>query len=195
MTETKADSAAPATTTHDSMVTVRLSEPPSLTLNVALTTAESQPESCKQTSLGEMDKGQGWDTDLPASRDEKGQQRVDDEQKNHPYRNTIISNADTEGRINDQPLGIAISPEAESPATLRDSTATMPAAGRSQTLQDELGTLNADDHDGNASDDQEEVDWEQLEKTEGEQVKDEETDNVRNPPSIVQHKRREEPCC
>jgi hypothetical protein len=32
--------------------------------------------------------------------------------------------------------------------------------------------------DGHVSDDQEEVNWEQLEKTEDEQTKDEETDNV-----------------
>lgn len=67
--------------------------------------------------------------------------------------------------------------------TPRDSIRTMsesPPAERN--LQDELRELETDNEEGSSSDDQEEVDWEQLEKTEDEQVKDDETDNVRRHP-------------
>ena len=47
----------------------------------------------------------------------------------------------------------------------------------SRSLQDELGLYTPDGHDSDSSD-MEEVNWEQLEKTEGEQTKDDETDNV-----------------
>ncbi|UNI21795.1 hypothetical protein JDV02_007751 [Purpureocillium takamizusanense] len=110
---------------HDSMVTVRLSEPPSLTLD---TTPAGRDSALPRGSDGEL---------LDAS--------------------------------SDRTSGFSVAQ--------RDSFVTVSSTdASSRSLQDELGDYAV--HGGPESeDDLEEVDWEQLEKTEDEQVKDDETDN------------------
>ncbi|KAJ6444463.1 GTPase activating protein [Purpureocillium lavendulum] len=112
---------------HDSMVTVRLSEPPTLTL----------------------------DTN-PAP---------DAEQD-------AVSASATDGELLD-----AASDRASSvSAAQRESFVTVSSVDANRSLHDELGDCGTDaSHE--SEDDREEVDWEQLEKTEDEQVKDDETDN------------------
>jgi hypothetical protein len=111
---------------HDSMVTVRLSEPPSLTLNTSLAKAEAidAPETAIQADDRQ--------TMLPASSDQ-----------------------DT--------------------SHSRDSIVTIPSGGADESPQTELEETQ--NQDGYTSDDQEEVDWEQLEKKEDEQAKDDDTDD------------------
>ncbi|KND92877.1 EVI5-like protein [Tolypocladium ophioglossoides CBS 100239] len=116
--------------THDSMVTVRLSEPPALTLD---TTA---------------------DADADAEAD-----------PTKPATPTVGEEAAQSGRqSHDSRRG-------------RDSSATASPTEASRSLRDELGDFAADGHESDSSDDPDEVNWEQLERTEDEQVKDDETDN------------------
>lgn len=69
--------------------------------------------------------------------------------------------------------------ERDSPqSTHRDSSLTFSPTATSLTLQSELGGIYAEDHESDSSEDSDEVNWEQLERTEDEQVKDDETDNV-----------------
>lgn len=122
--------------THDSMVTVRLSEPPILTLNT--TTAVSDTVAEKPAAQ-------------PA---EKGTSLEDDSNESGKH-NSVQSRP-------------------------RDSVVTLGSTEASRSLQEELGECGSEGQDSDSSGD-EEVDWEQLEKTEDEQMKDEETDNVRSP--------------
>lgn len=116
---------------HDSMVTVRLSEPPSLTLD---TLERSSQQRLPRHSLSSSEPNdRNSDIDPPS---------VDDATMTRMNR-TTLSLIDTSSR----------------------------------SLQDELGLYTPDGHDSDSSD-MEEVNWEQLEKTEGEQTKDDETDNV-----------------
>lgn len=129
------ESEAEATTpkmTHDSMVTVRLSEPPTLTLD---TDIASDSELAEETTPST---NQGSACDDSFNRD-----------------------------------------------STRASTATLSRSDATRSLHDELGDCGADDSNSNCSEDQEEVNWEQLEKTEDEQTKDDETDNVGIPPSSM----------
>ncbi|PNY26139.1 EVI5-like protein [Tolypocladium capitatum] len=110
--------------THDSMVTVRLSEPPALTLDTA---AASDADAAESASLTV-----GQDA------------------------------AQSGGHTRD---------------SRRDSSATVSPAEANRSLRDELGDLGAEAQESDSSEDPDEVNWEQLEKTEDEQVKDDETDN------------------
>ncbi|POR39485.1 EVI5-like protein [Tolypocladium paradoxum] len=110
--------------THDSMVTVRLSEPPALTLDTTAA-SDADPTKSATSTLGE-DAAQ-------SGSDERDSQR--------------------------------------------DSCATASSTEANRSLQDELGEFGADGHESDSSEDPDEVNWEQLEKTEDEQVKDDETDN------------------
>ncbi|CAM1511387.1 Fc.00g089000.m01.CDS01 [Cosmosporella sp. VM-42] len=122
--------------THDSLVTVRLSEPDSITLDSAATSANAE-----------------------SSQSPPGREKVDE--------NDDDNEVETTSEV-----------EAADPTTPRDSTVNMlPPCITTRNLQDELGNLEAEDKEDDFSDDQEEVNWEQLEKTEDEQTKDEETDN------------------
>ncbi|OAQ86829.1 GTPase activating protein [Purpureocillium lilacinum] len=113
---------------HDSMVTVRLSEPPTLTLDTTPVDGAEQDSALPSAIDGEL---------LDAS--------------------------------SDRASGFS--------ASQRDSFVTISSTGASsRNLQDELGDY-ATEGSTESDDDQEEVDWEQLEKTEDEQVKDDETDN------------------
>lgn len=125
--------------THDSMVTVRLSEPPSLTLNTSLSDVEAidAPETAVQSN----------------------------------HRQTML-----------------LTPIGQDSSHPRDSTATIPPSGAHQSLLNELEETEKREQDGYMSDDQEEVDWEQLEKKEDEQAKDDDTDdNVHLPPTFNHH--------
>lgn len=115
---------------HDSMVTVRLSEPPALTLDTSVADDESKPTSPEPV----------------------------------PSRDSA-SNAGTDHA-------------AESDTEKRASTVSVVASDANRSLQDELAEGAGDADSGNSSDDQDEVNWEKLQKTEDEQTKDEETDNV-----------------
>jgi hypothetical protein len=121
---------------HDSLVTVRLSEPPILTVDTTLAEAHEQQPVRPATIMS-------------------------------PNDNSI---AGTPGTVN----------TAET-ATPRDSLVQLPGPDGSRTLEEELGACADDDEPrpSLSSEDQDEVNWEQLEKTEDEQTKDEETDNVR----------------
>lgn len=126
---------------HDSMVTVRLSEPPSLTLD---TTA-----AISKTGLT-----------TPAS----------------PVVEEIAEGAEDDSIQTEKPCETHDSVIPKS----RDSALTVSSTDASRSLQDELGQFSADGNETDSSEDNEEVNWEQLEKTEDEQMKDEETDNVRS---------------
>ncbi|KAM5348252.1 hypothetical protein ACJ41O_008076 [Fusarium nematophilum] len=129
---------------HDSLVTVRLSEPDPIVLDSPIATSS------------DVDTNQSTPTKSIVSEDTKpGLPRDSTDQD--------IDNGAVETRSTD---------EAAKKEAVRDSVATMPPPIlTTQSLQDELAD------DGHVSDDQEEVNWEQLEKTEDEQTKDEETDN------------------
>lgn len=118
--------------THDSMVTVRLSEPPALKLDTALE---------EEKGLSTHRKTQSLTSDAHTSSDESSVPRI--------------------------------------------STVMLPNADSSRSLQDELGECEGDGRDSDSSEDQEEVNWEELEKTEDEQIKEDEEDNVRGPYLII----------
>lgn len=115
--------------THDSMVTVRLSEFSSATLD----TVSSSDADSEHPPLSTAD------------------------------RHSVESGSDEQDRPR---------------ATRHDSSLTLSPTAASLTLQSELGECTAEGHESDSSEDSDEVDWEQLEKTEDEQVKDDETDNV-----------------
>ena len=120
----------------DSLVTVRLSEPPSLTLDTTLANDES-PEAPEAS---------------------------------------VAKDAEATDEIR-TPLESVAEAEADIPAESRNP-------------QNELADTDAADRrSGSSSDDQgpDEVDWEQLEKTEDAQTKDEETDNVGAPRYRAHH--------
>ena len=122
---------------HDSMVTVRLSEPPHLTLD---TKAAADGEQLETSS-------------------------------------NAVNAASREGRSSLEPENT--SDTASVDLNERRSTVSTISADANRSLQDELAEGGDDKEDGSSSsDDGEEVNWEKLEKTEGEQTKDEETDNV-----------------
>lgn len=139
---------------HDSLVTVRLSEPESLILDSTISSPETQisqstptKDQSRTISVATTVESSTLDAESVHSQD---QDDTEDEAK------------DTKS-----------AGEAESIETPRDSAIIMPPPILTiRTLQDELTD------DGHLSDDQEEVNWEQLQKTEDEQHKDEETDNV-----------------
>ncbi|OAA61403.1 RabGAP/TBC [Cordyceps fumosorosea ARSEF 2679] len=141
MTEEDADAQTPKMT-HDSMVTVRLSEPPSLTLDTS-SASDSSPASSPvvspKSSEPEMRKGS----------------------------NKHISTETSDVDNGDNPR--------ESVVVVRHSTAALPRADAARSLQDELG--QCDENTSDTSEDREEVNWEELEKTEDQQTKDDETDN------------------
>jgi hypothetical protein len=110
---------------HDSMVTVRLSEPPALTLD---------------TSVGDEDA--------------------------LGKRSTI--------EIEDGAHSRCTSGE----SSVRASSLSIGNARTNRSLQDELEDDSSPGGDSGAADEQDDVNWERLEKTEDEQPKDEETDNV-----------------
>lgn len=120
---------------HDSLVTVRLSEPPILTVDTALAEAHEQQPLRPVTMMSPHDS---------------------------PMTDTSGAEATAET------------------ATPRDSLARLSEADASRTLEEELGTCAEEDESrpSFSSEEQDEVNWEQLEKTEDEQTKDEETDNV-----------------
>ena len=123
---------------HDSLVTVRLSEPDSIIIDTTATTLDARS------------------SQLAPAKEE-----VD-----------AVTPGKEADKMNDiECLDVAT-------PTPRDSIRTMSESPLDRNLQDELRELGTDIEEGNSSDDQEEVDWEQLEKTEDEQVKDDETDNV-----------------
>ncbi|KPM36423.1 hypothetical protein AK830_g10150 [Neonectria ditissima] len=145
---------------HDSMVTVRLSEPDSLILDSATTgsdadTAQSTPTKDPEHNDVADDGSEGIKFDLTNTViiDDEGISRLED----------VDEENEEEEAVDATSTGDADTP--------RDSTVTMPPPIVTRTLQDEL--LD----DGHSLDDQEEVNWEQLERTEDEQAKDEETDN------------------
>ncbi|KLO95691.1 Rab6 GTPase activating protein, GAPCenA [Fusarium fujikuroi] len=139
---------------HDSLVTVRLSEPDPIVLDSPITTSTINTNQTTPTKDPVDDR-----PDTPISRkssllvvdkDDKDERddSLDDESK------TLIK----EDVVNTE--------------ALRSSSATMPPPIlTTRSLQDELAD------DGNISDDQDEVNWAQLEQKEDEQTKDEETDN------------------
>jgi hypothetical protein len=115
--------------THDSLVTVRLSEPPALTVDTSVC-SEPVPDILVVTG-----------TDISSITPTKQTDAMD-----------------------------------EKTATRTRSTATLLSPDPARSLQDELGIYQHDDDD--SSDDQEEVNWAELEKTEDEQAKEDEADNV-----------------
>lgn len=123
---TEESEAETPTMAHDSMVTVRLSEPPALRLDT------------------------DFDSGDAASRR-------------------------TDGTTNRDTIDSKTTADSSMP---RISTATLSPADPNRSLQDELGQVGADGHDSDASEDLEEVNWEELEKTEDEQSKEDEADNV-----------------
>lgn len=125
---------------RDSLVTVRLSEPPPLMLD-----AMTAPPNMRVTkSASCVIEEQAIDK---SSHDIQSHASVPSEMKSHP----------------------------------RTTTSSIP---HSRSLPDELGQSETDAAEADLSEDNEEVDWEQLEKTEDEQPKSEEADNVRSFPGL-----------
>ncbi|TWU76478.1 hypothetical protein ED733_007278 [Metarhizium rileyi] len=122
---------------HDSMVTVRLSEPPSLTLD---TRRVSSTEPVTPTSS------------------------VIEDASSEVYKDSLakVDHIETCHSILKK---------------LRDSALTLSPTDVNRTLRDELDICSADGNETDSSEDYEEVNWAELEKTEDEQMKDEETDN------------------
>lgn len=123
---------------HDSMVTVRLSEPPSLTLDTTTAVTNCRLGSIASTVL------------------EEEQADVEDES------NDSETPSEKHNNRSSKPM---------------NTKATVSTIEANRSLRDELGQCGADGNETDSSDDNEEVNWEQLEKTEDEQTKDEETDN------------------
>ncbi|KAJ3512445.1 hypothetical protein NM208_g15322 [Fusarium decemcellulare] len=140
---------------HDSLVTVRLSEPESIVLDSPVATPGINTNQSTPTRNSVQDVASNNETaettpEPVSQKDDKEEQDNNDEEE--------VSTPSTE--------------EAAKTEALRESSSTMPPPIlTTRTLQDELAD------DGHVSDDQDEVNWEQLEKTEDEQTKDEETDN------------------
>lgn len=119
---------------HDSLVTVRLSEPPILTVDTELAEA-NEPQTLRPATIMS------------------------------PNDSSLVGTPGTD-----------VTAET---ATPRDSLLPPQAADASRSLEQELGAAEDDEsRQSLSSEDQDEVNWEQLEKTEDEQTKDEETDNV-----------------
>ncbi|KAF7544505.1 hypothetical protein G7Z17_g9889 [Cylindrodendrum hubeiense] len=155
---------------HDSMVTVRLSEPDSLLLDSSTAsldadTAQSTPtkdhghDSVVDNVKHDVKSDVTIDVTEDVTDDEKDTTKADEDDE------------DDEDESEEALVGASSTGDAANTETSRASKPTMPPPIVTRTLQDEL--LD----DGHSSDDQEEVNWEQLEKTEDEQTKDEETDN------------------
>jgi hypothetical protein len=121
---------------HDSMVTVRLSEPPTLTLN---------------TSLVDVD-----NIAHVAETRHSGPDVAEDQSDTTSHRHSTIRDS-----------------------TIRDSIASATTVSQERSLHDELDQDCSSD-DAMGQNDKDSVNWERLEKTEDEQPKDEDTDNVRN---------------
>jgi hypothetical protein len=120
---------------HDSMVTVRLSEPPTLTLNTSLVDVDNIAHMA-ETRHSEPD--------------------VTEDQSDTSHRDSTIRDS-----------------------TIRDSIASATTVSQERSLHDELDQDSSSD-DAMGQNDKDSVNWERLEKTEDEQPKDEDTDNVRS---------------
>ncbi|KAF5642094.1 Rab6 GTPase activating GAP [Fusarium tjaetaba] len=136
---------------HDSLVTVRLSEPDPIVLDSPIATST-------------IDTNQTTPTKDP----------VDDRPDTPISRKSSLLVVDTDDKDDslDGESKTLIKEGVVDTEALRSSSATMPPPILTmRSLQDELAD------DGNISDDQDEVNWAQLEQKEDEQTKDEETDN------------------
>ncbi|KAF4456972.1 hypothetical protein F53441_987 [Fusarium austroafricanum] len=132
---------------HDSLVTVRLSEPDPIVLDSPTTST--------------IDTSQTTPTKDP----------VDDRPDTPISRKSSLLVNDKGDSLDDEPK-ILTKEDVTDTEALRASTSTMPPPIlTTRSLQEELAD------DGHVSDDQDEVNWEQLEQKEDEQTKDEETDN------------------
>ncbi|RSL65821.1 hypothetical protein CEP53_003548 [Fusarium sp. AF-6] len=142
---------------HDSMVTVRLSEPESIVLDSPVATTGLDTNQSTPTKIPASDEVSVCETPEPSLKRTDTIEEVDEEE---------------EEQEQDQGVKTPSTEEAANTGTPRESSPTMPPPIlTTRSLQEELAD------DGHVSDDQEEVNWEQLEKTEDEQTKDEETDN------------------
>lgn len=142
---------------HDSLVTVRLSEPESLALDPTISSPASQTAQSTPTRDPARTASLATTTSTPIDVELVDSVVEDNESR---ASKSIAEAEESEA-------------EAEDTKTPRDSAVAMPPPILTiRTLQDEL--LD----DGHSSDDQEEVNWEELQKTEDEQHKDDETDNV-----------------
>lgn len=150
-TEEDADAETPRMA-HDSMVTVRLSEPPSLTLDTS-SASDSEPESSPVVGPKTVEHDEHETTKISESSATLETSQIENEQ--NPRESVVI---------------------------VRDSRSALPRVDTSRSLQDELG--QCEDVTSDTSDDVEEVNWEELEKTEDQQTKDEETDNVGASPLV-----------
>ncbi|KAF5026859.1 hypothetical protein F66182_1054 [Fusarium sp. NRRL 66182] len=132
---------------HDSLVTVRLSEPDPIILDSPIATSVISTNQTTPTKDPIDDRPVTPISPKSSLQEEDREEELDDPK-------TLNEEQITGTKV------------------LRESAATMPPPIiTTRTLQDELAD------DGNLSDDQDEVNWEQLEQKEDEQTKDEETDN------------------
>ncbi|KAH7145761.1 rab-GTPase-TBC domain-containing protein [Dactylonectria estremocensis] len=149
---------------HDSMVTVRLSEPESLLLDSSTASLDVDTAQSTPTKDNRHDSVVGdFKPDVTIEEEEEDVADKDDDDKDSTKLDSDDDKADKAEASSTGEVVITKS--------ARNSKATMPPPIVTRTLQDELR------EDNRTSDDHEEVNWEQLEKTEDEQTKDEETDN------------------
>lgn len=130
---------------HDSMVTVRLSEPPVLTLDTTKCASYSDSKSSPVVSpRGTIN------IELPnGSENLTAIETIEGGDAEEIHNSVLVS---------------------------RRSRATLPRVDTTRSLRDELGQCQ--DGSSETSEDLEEVNWDELERTEDQQTKDEETDNV-----------------
>lgn len=157
--------------THDSMVTVRLSEPPSLILNTTDPTSPNHHDEDEQEQEQE-----------PVTPNDKqdADDKLDDQETTSEPDTVITNDAHNTDTARARASSSTNNSTAPSPTDEEDmarlTRVTLERIDTSRTLQDELDNFDSHSHASDSSDDFEEVNWEQLEKTEDEQPKDEESD-------------------
>lgn len=138
---------------HDSLVTVRLSEPDPIVLDSPIANSVTDTDQTTPTK----DPVDDDLVEIPVSPLSPKPSLLED---------------DKDKSLEDEPKTLT-KEETIDTGALRISIANMPPPIlTTRTLQEELAD------DDNSSDDQDEVNWEKLERKEDEQTKDEETDNV-----------------
>lgn len=153
--------------THDSMVTVRLSEPPVLTIDTSLIVDDATP---RRPSTVRLDKTPVPGTPITPTSLQEARSEVGSRVTSDPITDDVQDD-DTPPTSPSTPLPIADAP--------RKSTELTGSEGADEDVLEEL-----DDSEQRASSTPDEVNWDQLERSEAEEPRDEETDKVRLMPGI-----------
>ena len=156
----------PPTMAHDSMVTVRLSEPPLLTIDTDLANVAS-PKIDTEIEVQEVLAGKDGDNNNHNNNDDADDNT--DDADSIAAATTIRDSSTTISNIS------VLVPDEQ-----QDSTTT---SSQNEEDNNDPGIDNDNDHDtsvdsSDSDTESERVNWDKLEQTEDEQTKDEDTDNV-----------------